>query len=150
MCRDKQIDKEQILSIINTYGNDWVNEFHSTIENKIFNSNVESKICLLYAKYVLSSNSYEKLYHLAQILYKIIFNNSKLFEELFIYYYDIVFYTGNVSPKNCFKENKTLIGYYEEKDIDGYNELIKMTKDILSKDIFQSNPYKKINLLIDK
>lgn len=148
MCRDKKVDKDKVLSVINLHKNEWINEFQSIIENKIYKSNNESEICLLYAKYVVSCDSYDELYHLAEIIYKMISTNTSPYNELFIYFYDIVFYTKSVSTKVYFKTNQVLIEYYKITNIERYKALIKMTNDVLSKDVVRYERYEKIKEMI--
>lgn len=150
MFRDKKVDnKETVISIVNSNLTVWTSEFHNTIENEMLYSKSISELCSSYGKYVLSCNSYEDYYRLAKILFRIISYDIKIFEGIFIYYYDIVFYTKNTSVKKYFKNNESLFEFYKTKDNVIFEQLIKMTKTVLSKDKYQSDRFRAISVLIN-
>jgi uncharacterized pyridoxamine 5'-phosphate oxidase family protein len=109
-----------------------------------------SEFCSLYGKYILSCNSYEDYYRLIKFLFRIISNDIKIFDGIFIYFYDVAFYTENTSVKKLFKNNDSLFEYYKTKDNVIFEELIKMTKIVLSKDKYQSDRFKNISVILLK
>lgn len=150
MLRDKQVEnKANVISIVNSNLTIWTNEFHNTIENEMLYSKSIFEFCSLYGKYILSCNSYEDYYCLAKVLFRIISNDIITFDGIFIYFYDVVFYTENTSVKKRFKNNDSLFEYYKTKDNVIFEQLIKMTKNVLSKDKYQSDRFKNISVLIN-
>lgn len=104
MLRDKHVEnKDNVISIVNSNLNIWTNEFHNTIENEMLYSKSISEFCSLYGKYILSCNSYEDYYRLVKVLFRIISNDIRIFEGIFIYFYDVVFYTENTFVKKALK-----------------------------------------------
>ena len=150
MLRDKQVEnKANVISIVNSNLTVWTNEFHNTIENEMLYSKSIFEFCSLYGKYILSCNSYEDYYCLAKVLFRIISNDIRIFDGIFIYFYDVVFYTENTSVKKRFKNNGSLFEYYKTQDNIIFEQLIKMTKIVLSKDKYQSDRFKNISVLIN-
>lgn len=147
MLRDKKIEnKESVISIINDNLINWTNEFHSMLEREMFCSESISEFCLAYGKFVLSCKLYDDFYRLAKILFETILSNTKNFDGLFIYYYSVVYYTKDISNEK--KINNSLFEFYKYNNKDAYDQLLEMTKIVLSKDKYKSNKYRTISAMI--
>ena len=148
MFRDKQVEnRENVINIVNENSFIWTNEFHNMLEIEMLCSNSIPELCSAYGRFVLSCKSYDDFYRLAKILFKVISREINNFEGIFIYYYNVLYYTKDISTER--KINNSLFEFYKYNNKDVYEQLIEMTKIVLSKDKYKSNKYITLSTLFE-
>lgn len=139
-------NKSQVIEIIKKNSVNWTKEYLDIIGNELLNSNSYDEVYSYYAKYTMACSTYEDVYNLSIILYRII-NEKFLNEWLFLSFYNLIINTKNVSYKTKELEDSLII-YYMHNHPKEYNLLISMIKQILDKDIFKSDLFNKLYKII--
>lgn len=145
MLRDCYFENvDDVVSIVKINDIAWTEEFQKNLERKMLDSCSKIDFFKCYGKYIVSQKSFNDFYDLAVILFRLISTETLIFEEIFIYFYELVFFTDRVSFKKNLMKRGSLIDYYRIQDYDKFVELVEFSKVVVAKDLFHSNQYKSV------